>query len=245
MIGPILGGAAATPPIPWRMLRLGSSQQGGVWQDNTSPVRVSSASQDAEGWITLDLENPSPIGGTPDVSAWLSWPILDSSGLPFDTSTLGTTKVLLFLLQRDTTGWAGSAAGELVGLGVVDNDGDPTAGGSGLLIGISTPAAAADYTLIAATLASANSQSNVPGSRLAGYAIVTPTQHIVSFAGGQDQAGNVVNGTETLALSSHTGAQRICMIASCASTANNGPHAVRFRAWYAPLSTGSLPWSPA
>ena len=244
MIGPILGGAAASPPLPWRMLRLGSSQQGGTWANNTSPVRVSSSSQDADGWITLDLENPSPSGGAPDVSAWLSWPILDSSGLPLDTSTLTPARVVLVLLQRDTDAWPGSSANELIGLGVVDNDGDPTALGSGLLIGMMTPAAASDYTLIGATLTSADSTPNCPGSRAAGYCIVTPGQNVMVVAGAQTQQGDVVGGQLAFDLQAPTGARRITMIATCASTADDGPHAVRFRAWYAVLSTASLPWLP-
>jgi len=244
MIGPILGGAAPTGPLPWRMLRLSQAQQS-EWQNNTSPVRVSSTSQDADGWIELDLENPSPSGGAPDVSAWISWPVLDASGLPLNSSTLSPARVILMLIQRDPTGWPGSAANELVGLGVIDNDGDPTALGSGLLVGMLTPAAAADYTLVAATLASAETAPDCVGSRAAGYCIIAPDQQVLIVAGAQSQAGNVVGGQTAADLQQPTGARRITMIASCGSTDDDGPHTVRFRAWYAVLSTSDLPWSPA
>lgn len=229
--GPIIAGA---PPIgvPWVPVRLSASIAG--WEGNTAPVRVSSASQDANGWITLALANPAPAADYPGTSAFLRFPILGPDRLPVDLAALSAGWTMAVMIERDTVGWPGSAAQETIGFGVVDHDGDVSdAAAIGLIIGMRTPAAAATATVIAGTPVHGNSQSGVAGGRVWGTLTGTPTQLGVGIAvglsGAQAQSG-LIDGPTPPGV--YAGGLALALTAGCNSTTNNGPHPVRFRAWY-------------
>ena len=238
----IVPGASPTPPAPFRLLRLAESTDA-TWQNNAT-VRVSASSQDADGWITLALQNPSPAADFPAKMAYRRWPILSPDGSPVDAATMDPARSLLLLIQRHPSGWPGSTAQETIGLGVIDRAGDVThASAVGLLLGVRTPAAAATYTIIAGSPTAAASASGVTGSRAIASALVTPTQITYMAAAAALADGSAVGGTAYGNTPGTTsGVRALALCAGCNSSAASGPHAVKFRAWYALMETETLPW---
>lgn len=243
----VLPGRAAVRAVPpkWRLLRLSESVQAGVWARNTTYVRVLSSTQDDAGWITLTLQNPTPASDTPDEMAYLTWVFKDVYGR---TTAVGVGGGALagpphFLLERDTTTWTGGH-NETVGLGLCDNAGDAEVPNAQLLaVGIRTPSAAATYSLIAGNAKTASAETGVTGTRVIGFANVTPTQSVTLVAGGVDGDGNTSAGgfaTNVPPLPA-TGDRVVWLGAGCASTGAGGPYTVRFRAFYRVLPAPDMP----
>lgn len=239
MIGAILSGQAATLPTPWRPLVLTDSMDA-TWQNNASP-RVSSTAQTADGWITLALQNKAPAADYPSAMAYRRWAIRDASGLPLADIPDGA--ILQILIERDTTGWPGSTAQATVGLGLVDLDGDPTDPAAvGLFMGLRTTAAGASYTLIAGDTTAATTTTTTTQTTRA-VLLTSPAQTLFAVAGAFNAAGAAVAATQYgLSPGTISGSRRLVLTAGCNSTADSGPHAVKFRAWYALGQTQPYPW---
>lgn len=243
MIGPILSGQAPARSPAWRPL-LFSGSLDSSWQNNASP-RVSASAQDAEGWITLALQNKAPAADYPAACAYRRWLLRDSSGLPYDLSDAPTGWTLALALERDTSGWPGSTAQATVGLGLVDRSGDPThVSAAGLMVGIRTPAAASTFTMICGSMTTAAFRTTVSGTVVWGTMIGTPTQ--IGFAACASLSGTTATDGSSAALpgaGTTTGQRQIVLTVGCNSTSDNGPHAVRFRAWFSLISASGVPWA--
>ena len=243
----VLPGRAAVRAVPpkWRLLRLSESVQAGVWARNTTYVRVLSSTQDAAGWITLTLQNPTPASDTPDEMAYLTWVFKDVYGRTVvpGGGAGGLSGLPEFHLERDPTTWPG-AASETIGLGLCDNAGDAETPNAQLLaIGIRTPSAAATYTLIAGNAKTASADTGVTGTAVVGRATTTPTQSVALVAGGLTTDNTAVAGgfaTNVPPLAA-TGERVVWLGAGCASTGAGGPYTVRFRAHYRVLPAPDMP----
>lgn len=234
MIGPIISGAGANLPYQWKQLRLKDSIDAD-WRQNITPFRVTSTTQDAEGWITLDLENSAPIVDFPPQAAYRRFDFTDSSGLRYPAGP-GVGQMgwqLNVLIQRDETVWVGSAAEETMYFGVIDSDGELDAvGANGLMTGFRTPAAATTNTLIAGDMVNAVAFTGCTANR--GYAVflMSPEATNYVFCGGFTEDNVGVAGTNLGSFTAKTGNRKIVLAVGCNSTTNNGPHPVRFRVFY-------------
>jgi len=246
MIGPIISGAGSNGPLPWRQLRLRDSIDAD-WRQNVTPFRVTSQSQDADGWITLDLENSTPIVDFPPEAAYLRFNFSDSSGFQYPAGP-GENQFgwqLNVLLQRDETVWVGSAAQETVYLGVIDHDGELDAVGvKGIMMGIRTTAATAANTLIAGDMTSAQPFAGSTAQRIYSVFLTSGTQTNYCFAGGFDADNVAVSSTNWGSFDTFTGNRKIVLAVGCNSTANDGPHPVRFRVFYLWTQVQNpIPWT--
>lgn len=239
MVPGIVSGASPAQPVPWRLLRLADALEA-TW---AGAAKVQTSAQDADGWITLGLRNNSPIADYPAKMAFRTFEILSPDGSPVDPDTLSPASTIVVLLQRDTTAWPGSTAQATVALGIVDHDGDVSdAAAGGVLLGIRTASVSASCTLIAGTPTTATAQTST-GSRAAGLSGVLPAQIGAMIVAGMTEGGSAVAGDFAASFTAATGSRRIVVAAGCNTTTNNGPHPVRFRAWYALLAAGEYPWS--
>jgi hypothetical protein len=239
MVGGIFAGVAPAQPVPWRLLRLADAREQ-AWD---GAAKVQTESQDADGWITLGLRNNAPAADFPSKMAFHSFPFLNPDGSPVDTATLAPGRVIVFLLQRDTTAWPGSVAQETVAIGTVDRDGDiADAAAAGVLVGIRTTSASTSCSLISGTPTTASATA-AAASRAYGALVVTPTQAGAMLTVAMTEDGTRVAGNLAASLSTPVGARRIVLVAGCNSSTDNGPHPVRFRAWYALLASDGYPWS--
>jgi hypothetical protein len=236
----ILPGQSPTLPGPWLPIRLAESLDS-AWQQNVAPVRVSASSQDADGWITLALQNPSPAADFPSKAAYRRFALRLPDGSPL--TQVATGSLVQVLIQRDVTGWPGSTAQATIGLGLIDRDGDIThASAVGLLAGIRTPSAASTCTLIAGSPTAASAVTSVASSRAAGLLLTTEAQTLLAAVAGYSGSTIVSAAQYGITPGTVTGNRRLVLTAGCNSTAANGPHAVCFRAWYQIMSARSLPW---
>lgn len=243
MIGGIVRGmvpgASPAQPVAWRLLRLADALEA-TW---AGAAKVQTESQDGDGWITLGLRNNAPAADFPAKMAFHTYPILNPDGSPVDPSTLSPARVIVVLLQRDTTAWPGSVAQETVAVGMVDQDGDiADAAAAGVLVGIRTTSASLSCSLISGTPTTASATATA-ASRAFGSVVVTPTQAGAMITAGMDEDGVRLAGNLAASLSIVVPARRIVLVAGCNSATDNGPHPVRFRAWYAVLPSAGYPWS--
>jgi hypothetical protein len=239
---------AAVSPVSgvarWRVLKLAESVEQGVWQQNTSPTRVVSAEQDTNGWITLDVNNPSPAVTYPEDFAFLTWRPRDAFGREVDPGMFGGggTGILQVLLERDTAVWTGGAD-ETVSVGVVDRDGDLGHASAEILgIGLRTPSAATTQTIIAGIRGSANSNTGVTLRWLAGSYLILPTQFINVSCGALNASRVAVSGAHKDNIPvSCTGERRLWVGFGAATSANAGSLPVKFRVYYRILPAAGLP----
>lgn len=228
----------------WRVLRLSESVEKGTWAQNTTPVRVISASQDNNGWITLSANNPSPAATLPEDYAYLTWRPRDVFGRVVDPGMLGGgyTGVLQMVLERDDTVWPGGY-GEIVGCGVCDGDGDLTDSGTQIMgIGVLTPSADASNTIIAGIRGSATTTAGVTAKYAFGVFTIPPTQFVNVTVGGLDANGTATGGAHKDNTPSPCSGERRLWVGFGATTnTNHGTIPVKFRVHYRILPAGDLP----
>jgi len=183
----------------------------------------------------------------PPQAAYLRFNFSDASGFQYPAGP-GDNQFgwqLNVLLQRDESVWVGSAAQETVYVGVIDSDGELDAGGAnGIMMGIRTPAAATTSTLIAGDMVAAQAFTGSTAQRIYSVFLTSPTQTNYCFAGGFNADNEGVSGTNWGSYTAKTGNRKIVLAVGCNSTANDGPHPVRFRVFYLWTQVQNpLPWT--
>lgn len=213
--GPLAGG------YPWRLLRLGDALDA-TWQ-GPGAARVTNTAQDADGWIEMDLANPSPSG----LDAYRRWVLRDLAGFAVDDPSGGR------LLVRLEVDWAG-ADGETVGIALVDEDGDLATAAGWIAVAYRTASGGASVVSQVAgdpevdePVGGATSALDVtiyppPGQIGASFAAALADPYDGSIVGG----GFVASGAPT------TGSRRLVLAAECNTDTDTGPHPVRVRVWY-------------
>lgn len=213
--GPLAGG------YPWRLLRLGDALDA-TWQ-GPGAARVTGATQDADGWIEMDLDNPSPAG----LDAYRRWVLRDLAGLPVDDPSGGR---LLVRLEVDWTG----ADGETVGIALVDDDGDLTTATGWIAVAYRTASGSASVVSQVAGDPEIDEPVGGATSALDVTIYPPPGQIGASFAAAlaDPYDGSIVGGGFVASGSPTSGPRRLVLAAECNTSTNNGPHPVRVRVWY-------------
>lgn len=222
--GPLAAG------YPWRVLRLGESLDA-TWQGGGA-ARVSATSQDPDGWIDLDLENPSPTG----LEGYRRWVLRDLAGLPIDDAgQLDQAGILRVRLQVDWTG----TAGETVAIGLCDEDGDLSLANGWITVAYRTASSGASVVTQAAGSSMNDDPVGGPVSALDAV-FLPPRDQIGAMMVGalaDPYDGSVVGGGSNGSGGPTSGPRRLVISVSCDTDDDDGPHPVRFRVWYA--------WIPA
>ena len=218
--GPLAAG------YPWRVLRLGESLDA-TWQGGGA-ARVSATSQDPDGWIDLDLENPSPTG----LEGYRRWVLRDLAGLPVtDAGQLTDAGCMFVRLEVD---WTGSS-GETVAIGLVDEDGDLSTASGWMALGYRTASGGA--SVVSQAAGSSMNDDPVGGPVSALDAILRPGAGQIGAAFAAALAdpydGTFVGGGFVASPDPTSGSKRIVISVSCNTDDDDGPHPVRFRVWYA------------
>lgn len=217
--GPLAAG------YPWRLLRLSDSLDAS-WQ-GPGAARVASSSQDADGWIELGLDNPSPAG----LDAYRRWVLRDLAGLPVDDpGAAGSRGILRVRLEVD---WSGTD-GETVAIALVDDDGDLSTSTGWIAVGYRTASGGA--SCVSQTYGDPENDEPVGGA-VSGLEIVmyAPTGQIgavFASALADPYDGSGVGGTFAASGGAVSGSRRLVLAAECTTTTDNGPHVVRVRPWY-------------
>jgi hypothetical protein len=184
---------------------------------------VTGTTQDADGWIEMSLDNPSPAG----LDAYRRWVLRDLAGLPVDDPSGGR------LLVRLEVDWSG-ADGETVGIALVDDDGDLSTANGWIAQAYRTSSGSA--SVVSQVAGDPEVDEPVGG---AAYALdVTiyppPGQIGASFAAAlaDPYDGSIVGGGFVASGSPTSGARRLVLAAECDTSTDTGPHPVRVRVWY-------------
>lgn len=217
--GPLAAG------YPWRLLRLGDSLDA-TWQGGGA-ARVSSTVQTADGWLELDLENPSPTG----LEGYRRWVLRDLAGLAVDDAgQLDQSGILRIRLEVDWTG----TAGETVAIGLCDEDGDLSIAGGWIAVAYRTASGGA--SVVTQAVGSSLTDSPVGGAVSALDVVLLPPAGqvgaVIVGALADPFNGTIVGGGTNGSGSPTSGPRRLVISVSCDTDDDDGPHPVRFRAWY-------------
>lgn len=189
---------------------------------------MSSTVQTADGWLELDLENPSPTG----LEGYRRWVLRDLAGLAVDDAgQLDQAGILRVRLEVDWTG----TAGETVAIGLCDEDGDLSTAGGWIAVAYRTASSGA--SVVSQAAGSPMNDDPVGGPVSALDAVFLPVRDqigaLVVGALADPFNGTIVGGGSNGSGSPTSGPRRLVISVSCDTDDDDGPHPVRVRAWYA------------